>query len=1074
MKSNLFTCVMVLLCLGVFLSGVPAQADNSHWSRQFPKPKTSTKMTGETGMSDGNGSPNTEKALWHKGKLYMAGNWKCGINPDDPSKRDVNIHWRMWTWHPKDGYTPVVWQHSARGGDGPDGVINDFCFLPDGRLVVVGEFNKIHNVHGHNYHRSNGLAVFNPEEATANRWQPLVKSVQHNAPRGGLMTVAYDPNGNDIWIGGSFSGFRMDPQKRSDYCYGVQRFDLDDNKWYIIPPGLRNGRGVYKIKVDSSSNPSTIYMAGRFSNTGGNGESARDSGTDRYTEGFCAWNADKGYITFPKNHVDGKIHKQGVLQRAADYAYFDSVNVFDFLVDGKDIYIVGAFSEGTINNGKPLRGIAKWDDAAQMWVDPTGKGGFGREVYSIAKTDDGKIYVAGAFGGEKSGGHYDGFKDGSPAYMAACYDPAAGTWTGLGDGLGGYSMPVCRLTATGNDVLFVGTFKQVGRNPKKDGFESYYIARWNAHHDFTKGTPPIAGQDTAESITVPESDQSMIASGLEHWSRKFKAPERQKARKTQQSATTGMDRGVGTPDIAAMKWHNGTLYIAGSWEVMMNERWFVWTYHPENGWKRLGYTEKNKAHGFATIPEGLKWHDGKLYVYGSSEQWKGIAVYDPGTEQWAEFTGTYKGKPIKGNGAQGNPPINDIAWDSKTGDMYLVGACGENIRYDTGEHPSGKTVPSQVLKVDKNGVYHALGLMLSAQDPNKPELSVNCILIDETKTPSDLYIGGTFGYWGMTSDHKNAVYNIAKWDSTTNDWGAIGKGNFWRIGMHDKKTFPEGYPGLKGQPIYGFPTFLRELWGKVRCLAMDKAGNLYAGGAIGILDDNSNINLRDEHYGLVKYDKAQDKWVGATSCRGVSRDVFQMTWLDEKKMLISGGFLYSEDYGLLNNIAIFDTVAGTLEPLGGGVLKGTDAHVVSCNVVHDVADDGYWFGGFFQYAGSEPKFLSDAPVESYSIAHYNPGANLDPNANLKVDANVGVEGVTGFSSKSRKLTLTASCSDGEVIWFEKSTTGKFKEKAKGNSFSTNIRVKAGMKQVIYYVSVRKPDGTEGGKLPVVVKVSAPK
>lgn len=143
-------------------------------------------MTGETGMSDGNGSPNTEKALWYKGKLYMAGNWKCGISPDDPGKRDVNIHWRMWTWHPKEGYAPVVWQHSARGGDGPDGVINDFCFLPDGRLVVVGEFNRIHNVHGHNYHRSNGLAVFNPKEPTANRWQPLVKSVQHNAPAADL------------------------------------------------------------------------------------------------------------------------------------------------------------------------------------------------------------------------------------------------------------------------------------------------------------------------------------------------------------------------------------------------------------------------------------------------------------------------------------------------------------------------------------------------------------------------------------------------------------------------------------------------------------------------------------------------------------------------------------------------------------------------------------------------------------------------------------------------------------------------------------------------------------------------
>lgn len=1072
-KSFLGYSLFQIVFIAVFTI-TSAYAGNIHWSKQFPKPESSIKMSGSTGMSDGSGAPNIQHALWHRGKLYMAGNWQVGIDPFDMTKRDPNFTWNMWTWNKEEGYRAVAWHHTAQGGDGPAGMINTFCFLPDGRLVVGGDFGELNNYHGHSYHRIKGLVVLDPGEPTANRWQPLVKSVQHNAPQGTIRSIAYDPQGNDLWVAGGFVGFRMDPTRRDHNCFAVQRYSLTDKKWYIIPPGVRKGTIIHKIKVDSSTTPSTVYMAGHFATTGGDGEEPGDGGTARYTEGFCAWRADKGFITFPLNHTDGKQGRKGVLQKAPDFKYMDSVNVLDFLVEGKDIWIVGAFREGTMNNGQPLRGIAKWDHENQIWMDPTGKGGLGRDAYSIVKTEDGKIYVSGAFGGENGAQHFDGFKNGDKAYMVTCYDPQENSWKELGDGLGGYSMPEVRMAVSGNDVIFAGTFKQVGRNTGQDGFESYYIARWNNHVDFTKETPPLSDEDNPYTITFPEKDKSMVADGLEHWSRKFVAPPRQVSGKSLQDANTGMDRGTGTPSVKHIKWHDGILYFAGSWEVTMNERWFVWTYDPDRGWSRLAYKNRTDSAGFASIPEGFKWRDGKMYVYGANEEWKGIAVYDPETAEWSEFRGTYRDKPIKGNGAQGNPAINDIAWDSKTGDIYLVGACGENIRYTPGEREDGKTVPSQILRVDKNMVYHPMGLMLSAQIPDKPSVSVNCILLDETKTPTDIYVGGSFGFWGMSSDHKNAAYNVAKWDYNIGEWQPIGKGNFWRIGMHDLKIFPEGYPGLKGQPIYGFPTFMTELLGRVRCLEMDKQGNLYAGGSIGILDDNPDINKRDEHYGLVKYDKQQDKWVGATKCRGVSRDVFQMTWLDDTKMLVTGSFLYSEDYRLLNNVAVFDTLKGTLEPLGGGLLKGTDAHVYACDVVHDVRDDGYWFGGFFNYAGSEPKYLSDAPVESFSIAHYNPNKNLDPNNGLKVEPNEGVKGVEGYSSESRSVTLKAACpDDGEIIWYTKSSTGEFSKVGTGSPYNTSLRVKAGMKSFTYYVSVKKTDGSQGGKLPVIINIKEP-
>lgn len=1063
-NNQLFVC-MLLAGLIMSISFITMANDNTHWSREFKKPASSTKMSGQTGMSDGSGKPTIKMAKWHKGQLYMAGRWANSLNPNNSTKRESNTVWYLWTWNPEKGYEAIAWQRKGKGGQGPEGIINDFAFLPDGRLVTGGEFSHISNLYGHSFHRTKGLAAYNPKEETANRWAPLVQSVQHNGP-GSVQTVAYDPKGNDLWVGGSFSGFRM--EEMTQFCFGVQKYDFDTKQWNIMVPGLRGGRGLRKIKVDTSTTPSTIYMAGRFSHTGGNGKEPREtSSTDRYSEGFCAWQEGTGWITFPAQ-LDKSQGNEGPLQRAADYAFFDSVNVLDFLVDGKDIWIVGAFSEGKNNNG-PLRGIAKWDHEKQIWIDPTGKGGLGREAYAITKTADGKIYVAGAFGAAvNSSKTYDGFKNGDQAAMAICYDPATKEWSQLGDGLSGISMPVCRVTSVGNDVFFYGDFKQIGKDKTK-GIQSYYLARWNSAVDFTAETPMPQNAQTPMAFSEPDTDKPQFTEGLEHWSRVFIDPPRMSGGKTKQSGKTGMDDGNGTPTIKAMTWHGDTLYVGGSWEVMRNERWSVWTYHKEKGWNPLGYSQKAQKTGWTSPPEGLAWHDNKLYVWGSNDTYKGIATWDPATNEWASVKGTYNGKPVIGNGVvNGNPAINDVKWDSKTGDMYMVGSTG--LRYETG-HPGG-TVPSSVIRVDKAGNYHAMGHMLLAQVPSKPIKGIYCAYLDETKSPVDIYIGGTFGFRGADSNHKNLVFNVAKWDYELNDWGPIGKGCFHKIGMHDKKIFSEGYPGLPAQPINGFKTFLQELFGRTRCITMDKDGNLYAGGSIGILDDNPDITRRVEAYGLVKYDKNSDTWVTAAKCKGVSRDVFNMTWLDDTNLLLSGGFLYSEDFKLLNNIAVLNVKTGELKPIGGGLYKGSNAHVYSSNVVHTVNEEGYWFGGFFQYAGADINSRAQGAIESNYIAHYNPKKNMDPNQGLILLQPEPVPGPKGPSSESRKVQLKAQgvdASNGTVIWYKKQNR-KFKKMGQGLQYNANIRVKQGMDSITFYGAVKTNDGLEGSKIPVTVKI----
>lgn len=69
---------------------------------------------------------------------------------------------------------------------------------------------------------------------------------------------------------------------------------------------------------------------------------------------------------------------------------------------------------------------------------------------------------------------------------------------------------------------------------------------------------------------------------------------------------------------------------------------------------------------------------------------------------------------------------------------------------------------------------------------------------------------------------------------------------------------------------------------------------------------------------------------------GVSRDVVQMTLIDDKTMLLSGCFAYDEDFNILNNVAFLDPETGALSPLGGGLMREGRDETISADVVHAV------------------------------------------------------------------------------------------------------------------------------------------
>lgn len=1062
----------------LLLAGNDSFAGDEHWSRQFAKPQGSTRMAPNSGMSDGFNKPVLRKAKWHEGRLWISGAWELGADAWNSSKRQGNLYWYLWTYSEQDGWRAACW-FGPQGGQGPDGKINDFLWLPDGRLVVAGEFKRIDNPGGVMYHRVGALAIYDPKEPTANKWRPLGSFQKEGtvSAGGSIKCLAYDAQSDSLYIGGSFQGLPGAKYRcKETISAGIHRYSFKTQSYEPLPPGVYGAKPiVHKIQVDSSTKPSTIYVGGAFTWLGGNGKNPMlAESTSRYSNGFGKYQEGKGWTWYPKRGVkpqDGG--KASILQRAGDFKYFDSVQVLDFLVDGQDIWIVGAFSEGK-GSGQTLRGIAKWDEAKQQWMDPTGKGGVGREVYSIAKADNGKLYFAGSFGGRTAKGFYKGFNNGDKAHLAMCYDPKAKTWEQLGSGLGSRAMPECRLTVNGNDVYFIGDFNYIGgertgKNRSQDkAFESWYVARWNEGVDFTKAKPKLARMSNPKPhFIVPTKAWS---TGNEHWSRAYPIPPRARGKNSSMSAKTGMDFGTGAPNISGIRKHGDTLYFCGRWEAVRGTYWYVWSHNPKDGWKPVAWQEKAGAvTGVGSPPKGMKIHGGKLWVYGAISNVGGIAPYDLAGKKWEKLEGkTHDGKPVMGVTAdpKRSTPVNDIAFDDKTGDLYMVGGMG----YHTNPKLKSPKAVGQVIKRDKNGLYTPLGRALMPENPGKPVVVFDCIYLDKTKSPVDIYIGGTFCYYGETSNNSRMAYNVAKWDHKAQDWGPCGFGNMLLRREIDAKYYPKGYAGLPAIPEL-YEGFLAAGFPRVRCLTMDSEGNLYAGGTLAVIDRSLPVHTRKgkESFGIAKLDAKTQTWVACTTVGGVSRDVFQMTWLDEGRtqMLLSGGFHYTNDWTPVHGVAVFDIKSGSLSPLGGGLLRGHRGQTISSDIVHDVDGDDWYFGGLFEYVGVNKNDMVAAPIESSFVAHWNGKKNFDPNQGLSIDPIEPLEKPKGFSSKSYKVTITAKLAGekGTVTWYDRRRDGKFNKKGTGLKYTANVRLKGDSAPPVVYVSVTR-NGVEGGKVPV--------
>ena len=316
-----------------------------------------------------------------------------------------------------------------------DGRINSLLQLPNGDLVVAGEFLLAGEL------RTRNIASWDGEE-----WHDMAGGVN-----GEVFDLALAPDGR-IYAGGDFTTAGVTNANRIA-CW-------DGDKWLALGAGMDNT--VYAVEMVGN----TVYAGGDFNVAGTTNANrlARWNGVDDWIP--LAGGVDNRVTDMEYGSgrlvVVGWFETAGIIPNVGGVAAYrvenQSWNGFNTEIDGlvngvalrdEEIYIVGDFQEVS---GVNINGVARW--TGRKW-EPLGGGlaGIGNKIV----TDDGELVVVGDFGGAGA----------SDARNIARW--TGGGWVNFGSGLNG---PGYAVIATDDFVYAGGEFTLAGDKPSRN------IGRW--------------------------------------------------------------------------------------------------------------------------------------------------------------------------------------------------------------------------------------------------------------------------------------------------------------------------------------------------------------------------------------------------------------------------------------------------------------------------------------------------------------------------------------------------------------------------------------------------------------------
>lgn len=282
---------------------------------------------------------------------------------------------------------------------GCDGTIAAIAPLPDGRVVVGGQFESCGDV------VVNGVAIWDPAAAAF-------------VPMGAGLGSGFAPvdalavSGNSIFVGGAFA------QTGNIAANAIARFDLATQTWSSL--GFGPGDGLNGAVLAIAVHGQSLFAGGMFTEAGG---------------------APVPYLA----RFDFQSQTWGPVDEAAGASV--SGFVYALWVDGNDLIVGGDFERA---GGIVVNNIARLDTTTRTWA-PFGSG-VGQSVRAIAVAG-GHVYVGGSMvsAGTQVVNHL------------ARFDRTNGTWRAVGRGaVVGTNNWVQGLAATEDSLYVVGSFERAG------------------------------------------------------------------------------------------------------------------------------------------------------------------------------------------------------------------------------------------------------------------------------------------------------------------------------------------------------------------------------------------------------------------------------------------------------------------------------------------------------------------------------------------------------------------------------------------------------------------------------------
>jgi hypothetical protein len=663
---------------------------------------------------------------------------------------------------------PEGWDRQFGQQIGCNSVTSAVAALPDGRLVIAGEFTVCGDV------ATNRIAIWDPANKVFQKLGTGVTGVVHS--------IAID--GDDIFVGGSTSGFK--------------RFNISTGQWHPVD-GSTNGPGgdVYAIDVVGDD----VYVGGNFLDAGGV-PAKRIARFNRKTRTWSALGTGQanGVEGDPGSRIDsilvhdGYLYAGGFFRIAGDVfannlARFDLASqrweplgsnttptmdghVNSLVMAGSRLFVGGYF---TTIAGISANRVAQYDLITRTWsaLGAAPSNGANDAVEAMHE-HAGEIYVSGLFnriGGLDARG-FARFNIANQAWSNSCdADGFAGHMTSVGDLV---------YVATNRAVAGPTTVNWIAAcNVETDTWSTLGVGASNGLdddvHAFAKsGSNLFVGGSFGYAGGVPINHVARFDLNENRW-----AP-------LGSGNTSGVNGSVRS--IAAV---GDSVFIGGDFssaagilaQRIVRHDLLTGEWHPLGTGSINGVAnEFGFDRVWAILPVGGDIYVGGAFTSAGGVPAHNIAKFNPTSGQWTSL-----GAGVRGSGAQvmslahsnGNLFVGGIF--STAGGMPVSGIARFNIQDQTWSP----------LEAGGNSIYTEIRVLYFVG----PEL----------------FAGGSFTSIGGVNANRIARYNPASglWSAVGNGLAnGVGQGRVSALALRDRQLIIGGiFTSAGGRPVQNIAAF---------------------------------------------------------------------------------------------------------------------------------------------------------------------------------------------------------------------------------------------------------------------------